>query len=483
MDLLTAGDYWLARWLFERALGAIFLIGFVAARNQFPALLGERGLTPAPQLLKRIAFRTHPSVFHAYYSDGALRAVAWTGIVLSAGALVGIPAAGPIWLHTAWWLAMWFLYLSIVNAGGQFYGFGWESIMLEAGFFAAFLGPDHVAPSIIPLIILRWLLFRVEFGAGLIKLRHDPCWRELTCLYYHYETQPLPNPLSTYFHRLPKRLHRASVLFSHVVQLGAPFALFLPQPFAAIGGGLIVVHQLVLIVSGNYAWLNWLTVVLAVPAFSDGALAGVVPVDPSTVMPRPIWNEIVLGMLALATLVLSVKPTQNLFSTTQRMNFSYNPLRLVNTYGAFGSVTRTRYEIVVEGTHDAEEWQAYEFKAKPGDPSRRPPQVAPYHYRIDWLMWFLPLRAVATQHGVRVPDYERWFIGLIKKLLEGDALTLRLLRTNPFPADPPQFVRARFYRYEFTTAGERKNTGAWWKRSLIGEYLPAVSWSGLEGRG
>ena len=132
------------------------------------------------------------------------------------------------------WLLLWVLYLSIVNVGQTFYAFGWESMLLEAGFFAAFMGPSGMEPSLVPVLALRWMLFRTELGAGLIKLRHDACWRQLTCLDYHYETQPLPNPLSAYFHRLPKAMHRFSVLFSHFVQLVVPFGLFAPQPVAAV---------------------------------------------------------------------------------------------------------------------------------------------------------------------------------------------------------------------------------------------------------
>src|SRR5207244_2357595 len=202
--------------------------------------------------------------FHWRYSDGLLRAVAWSGIALSALALAGATEAAPLPVSIAVWLVMWALYLSIVNVGQTFYSFGWESMLLEAGFFAAFLGPRHLAPPAIVILILRWMLFRVEFGAGLIKLRHDQCWRDLTCLFYHYETQPLPNPTSWYFHRLPKWLHRGSVLYSHFVQLLAPFGIFAPQPIASIAAALLISQQLLLIVSGNYAWLNWLTVVLGV---------------------------------------------------------------------------------------------------------------------------------------------------------------------------------------------------------------------------
>jgi hypothetical protein len=337
-------------------------------------------------------------------------------------------------------------------------------MLLEAGFFASFLGPTQVAPSPLPVIALRWMLFRTEFGAGLIKLRHDECWRDLTCLYYHYETQPLPNALSWYFHWLPKRVHRVGVLFSHFVQIVAPFGLFFPQPIAAAAAGLIVGHQLLLIVSGNYSWLNWLTVVLGITGFGDSMLRGLLPVEVPVTIARSTAHEVALFVLAAVTLALSVKPALNFLDKNQRMNFSYNPWHLVNAYGAFGSVTRERHEIVLEGAADEQgaEWKEYGFRAKPGDVARMPPQLAPYHLRLDWLMWFLPLG------GFRNP--QPWFIRLVEKLLAGDRQIAKLLRHDPFPGRPPRFIRALIYRYQYTDRRERAASGAWWKRERVGEY-------------
>jgi len=474
------GDVWLVRLLFQRTLAAIYLIAFIAVLRQFKPLLGERGLLPAPHFLERIRFRDAPSLFCWRYSDPLLLIVGWAGLALSASALLGLSEMGPMWLSMATWLVLWFLYLSIANIGQKFYGFGWESMLLEAGFFTAFMGPAHVRPSLIPILILRWMLFRTEFGAGLIKLRHDSCWRDLTCLYYHYETQPLPNPLSWYFHRLPKSLHRFSVLFSHFVQVIVPFGLFAPQPIAAIAGLLIIVHQLLLIVSGNYSWLNWLTLALGLLAFSDSTLTILVPVALPQTMPRPLWFEIVLYVLGGAAVLLSVKPAINLVSRNQLMNYSYNPLHLINAYGAFGSVTRVRYEIVIEGTgevvlNDATRWQEYEFKAKPGDPRRAPPQYAPYHLRLDWLMWFLPFAVGVSESGVYAHGYELWFMRFIRNLLENDSATLTLLRANPFSEGPPRYIRALFYQYRYTTWREKKETGAWWERRLVGTYMQPIS--------
>jgi hypothetical protein len=471
------GDIWLTRLLIQRGLGLIYFVAFLCALRQFRPLLGERGLLPVPAYLKRVSFAEAPSLFHLRYSDRLLSLVCWVGLGLSTLVVIGLADGGPLWLSLGVWLLLYLLYLSIVNVGQTFYGFGWESMLLEAGFFAAFLGPHGAEPSLIPLLALRWMLFRVELGAGLIKLRGDRCWRDLTCLYYHHETQPMPGPLSAYFHHLPKVVHRASVAFSHFVQLVVPFGLFAPQPVATVAGCLIIVHQLVLIVSGNYAWLNWLTVVLGLSAFSDSVLSALLPLAPPPLAPRPVAFEWLLYVLAVATLILSIKPTLNFFSERQAMNASYNPLHLVGSYGAFGSVTRERHEVVLEGTADAQlsertQWRAYELKAKPGDPRRRPGQWAPYHLRLDWLMWFLPLRTVVTRAGLLTRGQPLWFVRLVEKLLEADAETLALLRHNPFPNEPPSYVRASLYRYELRSSSERRRSGEHWKRHYLGELLP-----------
>ncbi|HEY6460213.1 MAG TPA: lipase maturation factor family protein [Polyangiaceae bacterium] len=469
------GDLWWVRLGLQRGLAAIYLVAFASTLAQCKALLGERGLLPLRDLVRATRFLETPSIFHLRSSDGFVRAVAACGVVLSLVALAGLSEAGPLWLSVLVWLTLWALYLSIVSVGQDFYAFGWESMLLEAGFFASFLGPSSMAVSVIPVLLLRWVLFRVELGAGLIKLRHDRCWRELTCLYFHYETQPLPNPLSWYFHHLPRWMHRASVLVSHVVQLAAPFGLLAPQPFASIAGGLLVFHQLWLIVSGNYSWLNWLTVVLGISALS-------IPAAPLVALhARPEGYDAGALVLLGVVVALSIRPALNLASKHQAMNRSYNVLHLVNAYGAFGTVTRKRFEVVLEGT-DAEDprsesarWREYPCRAKPGDVARTPPIVAPYHLRLDWLLWFLPFGAQAYGGRVVTLGYELWFLRLVERLLEADRPVLRLLRADPFEGRAPRFVRARYYRYEFTSWQERRTTKAWWRRTLLGDYLPPTS--------
>jgi hypothetical protein len=467
---LEAPDYWLARLVFQRALAAIYLIAFLVAARQFVPLLGERGLLPVTEFVRAVPFRSSPSLFHFRYSDGLFAAVAWGGVALAAVALLGLPDAWPIPLTMLLWAALWAAYLSIVNVGQTFYSFGWETLLLETGFLAIFLGPAWTAPPLTLIWLLRWLLFRVEFGAGMIKIRGDRCWRDLTCLYYHHETQPMPNPLSWYFHHLPKTLHRAEVLGNHFAQLVVPFFLFFPQPIATVAGLVILTTQSWLLLSGNFSWLNVLTMTLAIASLDDAALGRVLTLEPHWIA-TDSWHAWLVVGVTIVVLLLSYRPARNLLSRHQLMNTSFDPLHLVNTYGAFGSITKERYEIVVEGTEEAvltpsTTWREYEFKAKPGDVRRRPPQYAPYHLRLDWLMWFAAMSS---------PMYHPWFVPLVVTLLEADPPTLRLMRTDPFAGARPRFVRATLYLYRFTTPRERRESRAWWVRSRVDEYLQPVS--------
>ncbi|GAA4767724.1 lipase maturation factor family protein [Actinomycetospora chibensis] len=468
-DWLAAPDYATARWVVQHLVALVYVIAFTVALAQFRPLIGERGLTPIPRFLARTTFRRHPSLFHLRYSDTLFRVVAAVGLVLALAALAGATDVLPLGAGIALWAVLWVLYLSIVNVGQVWYGFGWESLLLEAGFLVTFLGRADVAPPAPILWLLVWLLFRVEFGAGLIKLRGDRCWRDLTCLDYHHETQPLPGPTSRFFHHLPRPLHRAEVLANHVTQLVVPFLLFLPQPVASIAALVVVVTQGWLVSSGNFAWLNLLTITLAFAAIDDARLGWLVSLpEPG---PLPTWFAVVVIAVTVLMLALSVWPVLNMASGRQLMNAGITPVHLGNSYGAFGSVTRKREEVVLEGTRDPSgddeaEWREYGFRAKPGDPYRRPPQLAPYHRRLDWLMWFAPL-APRMARG--------WLPTLLDRLLEADAPTLRLLRHDPFDGERPAWVRARLFRYRFTTRAERRETGAWWHRELLGDYLPARS--------
>ncbi len=460
--------YWYSRFIFERGLALIYLIAFIAVVNQFIPLLGEHGLLPVPRFVEAVPFRASPSLFYLRATDGAFRAAGWLGVLLSFVALTGVVQHRSALAAGILWGLLWILYLSFVNVGQTFYGFGWESLLLEVGFFTILAGAGTAAPPTILNWIYRWTLFRLMFGAGLIKIRGDSCWRDLTCLDYYFETQPIPNPLSWYFHWLPRPVLHGGVVFNHVVELIVPFGYFLPQPFAGIAGLITIAFQLTLIVSGNLSWLNWLTVVLALTTLDNRFLSWL-PVSIPAIEPMPAVQRLAVYGLGVLVAFLSIAPTVNMLSPNQVMNTSFNPLQIVNTYGAFGSITRERFEIAIEGTADesleAATWREYQFKGKPGDPSRRPRQIAPYHLRIDWLMWF------AAMGSAR--DYE-WFSPLILKLLHGDPATIGLLDGNPFPDRPPRWIRARMYKYTFTTAAERQQSGRWWNREIVGDYFPAV---------
>jgi hypothetical protein len=465
MEWFDASDYELARQVLQRGIAALFVIAFVSTAAQFPALLGEHGLLPTPRFLETGYARRQPTIFRWHYSDRMLRGVCVVGALAGASVVLGLPQRGPSWIPMLVFLVMWVLYLSIVNVGQTFYGFGWESLLLEAGFTVAFLGSSDAAPPITVLLLTRWLVFRLEFGAGLIKLRGDTAWRDLTALTYHHETQPMPNPLSRWAHLLPRWFHRFEVLGNHFAQLVVPFFLFAPQPVATVAAAIIIATQCWLVLTGNFAWLNVITIVLAFSAVGDPAWLDAAWLDPPYA-PTPIWWMVIVLAASALLLVLGWWPLRNLFSRHQLMNASFNRWHLVNAYGAFGSVTRRRYEIVIEGTMDPAggEWRAYEFRGKPGDPRRVPRQFAPYHLRLDWLMWFLALGSAD----------DRWFRALLVKLLEADRPTLRLLRTDPFDGERPAAIRARRYLYRFATRAQWRETGDWWVREEAGTLVPPV---------
>ncbi len=476
MDGGETTGFWLTRLLLQRGLAFIYLVAFLVAANQFRGLLGSHGLLPVPHFLERARFRDSPSLFFLHYSDGTAVALAWLGVALAAFALTGLSERFGTPVSMAVWGALWVLYLSFVNVGQVWYGFGWEMMLLESGFLAVFLGARDVAPPVVVIWMFRWELFRVMLGAGLIKLRGDPCWRELTCLRWHYETQPIPNPLSWYLAKLPMWVHEVGGGFTLFVELLVPFGYFAARrlaPVAWIAGALTVVFQGMLILSGNLSWLNWLTIVLAFACFDDRLLHHLLPVRAPPLAPPALPYQVALWALVAVVVFLSIRPTLNLFMSRQVMNASFEPLHLVNTYGAFGSVTRERDEIILEGTADsvptaASAWKPYAFKAKPGDPSRAPAVITPYHLRLDWLMWFAAMSS---------PAHHPWVLSLVGHLLEGDRAVIGLLAGDPFPDHPPRWIRARLYRYRFSTRAERRATGRWWERTLLGEYLPPLSLS------
>lgn len=478
-------SYWLTRFLILRLLGFVYFAAFVSLAVQVLPLLGSQGLTPAQDYLVHLTkqigspaegFLTLPSVFWFGISDAALVTLAWLGVALSLVVALG-------YANLPLMALLWALYSSFVNLGQEWYGYGWEFQLLETGFLALFLCPlldgrpfPKRPPPVLILWLYRWLAFRIMLGAGLIKLRGDACWRDLTCLDFHYETQPIPNPLSRWFHFHPWWMHRAGTAWNHVVELLVPWFAFGPRPARHVAGVLLVTFQLFLILSGNLSFLNYLTIIPMLACFDDSLLARVLPKALVARAQRAAENnpptpvqETFSVLYVLVVALLSIAPMLNLVSSKQVMNGSFDRLHLVNTYGAFGAVGRQRYEIIFEGTMDEHPselsvWRAYEFPFKPGDPTRTPGVIAPFQPRLDWAIWF------AAMAG---PEQYPWTLHFTWKLLHNDEGTLSLLANNPFPGDPPRAIRAQLYRYHFAQPGNA--AGRYWDRELMGTWLPPLT--------
>ena len=449
-------DYFVTRALLLRSLGVIYFVAFAILVQQGGPLLGSHGLLPLAAYLEEASRHFDgfasiwrlPTLFWLGSSDAVLEGAAWTGLMLSTLVVLGVanaPILGALWL----------LYLSFVQAGQIFYGYGWEMLLCEAGFLAMFLAPSlrpalfsaKDPPPLLLIVLFRCLTFRLMFGAGLIKMRGDPCWAELTCLDFHYETQPNPSPLSPFFHFAPRFTHTTGVVVNHVAELIAPFGVFGPRRVRLVAGSVIVGFLALLILSGNLSFLNWLSIVVAIACFDDRALARFTPANVLDELKRvrdgvlepSRARRITLVALGIVIFLLSLNPVVNLLSQRQRMTASFDPLGLV--------------------------WSEYEFPCKPGNVHRAPCLVTPYHYRLAWQLWFAALT-----------DFERepWIVHLAYKLLRGDRSIAPLVLHDPFPDRPPRYVRALLYRYRFAPLGER---GVYWHRELEGEYLKPL-WLG-----
>jgi hypothetical protein len=477
-------QYWLTRFVLLRLLGAVYPVAFLVAINQVLPLIGSRGLLPIDNYLQQVstalgskgaAFFRLPSLFWFWHSDFALVLVAWAGLILSLTVVSGYANALSLGV-------LWVLYLSLVHVGQDWYGYGWEIQLTETGFIAIFLCPlldprpfPRRPPPLLIIILFRWLIFRIMFGAGMIKYRGDAVWRNGTALYYYFETQPIPEPFSRWFHFLPRALLRLGVWFNWLAELLAPWFVFGPRWGRHIAGTIIILFQLVIILSGNLSFLNWLTIVPALACMDDSFWAKILPGILVRKAAKAAQEAEVSTPMQYTTLIvtcivgmLSFQPAFNLLSPKQIMNTSFDPLELVNTYGAFGSVGQERYNVVFEGTRDlnpdSADWKAYPYKGLPVAPDQPSHQIAPYQLRLDWQMWFA---AMSTA------DQYPWTYHLAWKLLHNDPGILGLFAGNPFPAKPPRYIRAVIYRYRF--ARPRHNGGPYWERERLGLWLPALS--------
>lgn len=416
--------------------------------------------------------------------DPWLDGIAWTGLSVACTILCMGAANVPLIL------TLWVCQRSLMAVGGAFYGFGWEPQLAELSFHTLFLVPlfslDPLPNFPIPPAVrwtLQWYLFRIMMGAGLIKLRSgDSKWKDLTAMNYFYETQPVPNPLTRYFHWMPPAWHQFEVLANHFVELIAPWLLivpFLPINWRRVGGLIQILFQAVLITSGNFSFLNWLTMVPAIVCLDDALVSRLFPVHMSFAAQAASWsnamsppsyirNAVSLSFLALIG-CLSVPVVNNLLSKSQIMNGSFDRLRLVNTYGAFGTVNIDRDEFIISAATTIEgPWKEYNFPAKPGNPRSIPKWISPYHHRLDWQMWI-----AAT---CRVLDRSPWMFRFLIRLLERDPGVLALMGDDPWAnaLDAPKYIRIDRYRYKFhkQNATAEDNPPLYWDRELIARVYP-----------
>lgn len=478
-------SHWLTRFVILRWLGGVYAVAFYCAARQIVPLIGSNGLTPLDLFLTRAGqtlgspyagFWQLPSLFWFLHSDAALQAWAWVGFGVSCLVVAGCANA----IIMAF---LWALYMSFVHLGQDWYGYGWEIQLLETGFLAIFLCPvfdwrpfPSSAPPKQVIWLFRWLIVRIMIGAGLIKLRGDPVWRDLTALYYHFETQPIPGPLSRFFTFLPHWMLKGGVVFNFVAELVAPLFAFYPAVARRIAGIVMIAFQFSLILSGNLSFLNWLTIVPALACFDDAFWGHVLAynlkiradIAAAEAKPNKFMGGVAWVVLAVVA-ALSIQPVVNMISPTQVMNTSFDSLDLVNTYGAFGSVGQERFNVVFEGTDAAipgpkSVWKEYPYVGLPVALNKRPPQIAPYQPRLDWQMWFASMSS---------PEEYPWTVHLVWKLLHNDPGALDLFAANPFPDKPPRYVRATLYHYWFAPPGNA--TGDWWRREKLNEWLPPLA--------
>ena len=453
-------------WLFLRMLAAIYLIAFASLAVQITGLIGAHGILPLGGYLAAVSkslgtrgYWSAPTIFWLAHDDWFLMAVCLAGEAMSVALLTGLLKAP--W-ERALLVCLYLLYLSLCTAGQDFLGFQWDSLLLETGFLAIFLGNSRLV-----ILLFRWLLFRLMFLSGAVKLTsHDPTWRDWTAVAFHYMTQPLPTPLAWYMYQLPLGLQRFSTATVLFIELAVPFLFFAPRLWRFWAAGVALFLQVLIFVTGNYTFFNLLTMSLCVFLFDDRALTRLrLPARSARTGKIAVWAG------AAIILVLSISELHQMFfeapfDSENALVRIAGPFQIVNTYGLFASMTTTRPEIIVQGSNDGDTWLDYEFRYKPGDLRQAPHWVQPHQPRLDWQMWFAALS-----------DYRGspWFTNFMVRLLQGSPDVLGLLQKNPFPNAPPKYVRAELFDYSFTDFKTRRGTGNWWARKPHGLYFPQIS--------
>jgi predicted DCC family thiol-disulfide oxidoreductase YuxK len=477
--------YFKSRRWFLRSLGCIYLIAFLSLWTQVDGLIGEHGISPVAKYLPAAHDQIGgsapfllPTLCWLNSSNAFLHFLCGAGAVISVLLIAGfLPVIALVLLFV--------LYLSLTIAGQTFLSFQWDILLLETGFLAIFfapvrwrLGAASDAPvSRIGQFLLKLLLFKLMLMSGVVKLTSgDNSWWNLTALDYHYETQPLPTIIGWWAHQSPEWFRKFSTFFVLFVESVTPFFIWAPRRLRHIACALLILLQILIALTGNYCFFNLLTIALCLLLLDDamvGSARGAVHGPRSTrALPERLFAFAAVAVLVVTLplngwLIFSAFKPEAAWPRPIAAVYSYvAPFRIVSGYGLFRVMTKSRPEIILEGSADGIDWLPYEFRWKPGDLNQPPHWAAPHQPRLDWQVWFAALGTYRQNP---------WFVGLTKQLLTNTPAVTHLLAHNPFPDKPPLFVRSTLYDYHFTTLVEHRLTGAWWKREERGEYLQALS--------
>jgi len=510
----------IARWLFLRALGVIYFSAFFSLLFQIRGLIGDNGILPATEYLEAVAhsygsarFWFAPSLFWYSTSNTWLMAVCWIGLLASVLLFFNLWPRGTL-------VACFLCFLSFVAVAGDFSGYQSDGMLLEAGFIAWFFAPAGFRPgwgkshppSRASLFLLQWEWFRIYFESGIVKLASgDPQWRNWTAMDEYYQNGPLPTWIGYYAQHLPHWFHASTVFITFAVELGIVWMMFLPRRWRLICFVIVTGLQAGIILTANYTFLNYLVLSLGILLVDDGYLVRVLPKRwradfeqtsivataeppqraeksaptlsiinddprPSVRSPLPLRRQhssafklaiasVILMWIFYSTIAQLIWILAPGFPLPRTPVAALDPFRIANRYGLFAVMTRGRYEIEFQGSNDGQNWTAYPFRYKPQDLSKAPGIYAPYQPRFDWNLWFASLGN--WRENSIVPSTE-------ERLLSGGHDVLQLFAGNPFPDAPPKMVRAVLWQYWFTTLAEKRRTGMWWRRELLGLYAPVL---------
>src|SRR5262245_57862399 len=471
------GALW-PRWIFLRCLGLIFFSAFYSLAFQIKGLIGPDGILPAGSYLKELT-RVLPGLARFHYAPtllwlgsgrAALMALVWGGLIASVLLVLNV------WPRVMNAVCL-VLFLSFISAAQDFSSYQSDGMLLEAAFLCLFFAPRGLRPGLradqppsrASLFLLRWEWFRMSFESGIVKLLSgEEQWRNLTAMDHYYENGPLPTWLGWHVQqRLSHGFHAGTALFTLIVELGLVWLAWLPRPFRLACFAIVTPLQIGIILTANYAFLNYLVLVLGFLLLDDGIFARLGFLIPqSEIRPVPRWrmaaSAAVLAWILYATAIPYFAAGARPLLAPARL---LAPFRIANQYGLFAVMTRARYEIELQGSRDGRTWTAYPFRYKPQDLREAPGIYAPYQPRFEWNLWFASLGSWSQNS---------WVLNVQVRLLEGSPDVLALFRRNPFAGKPPRLVRAVLWQYWFTDPATKRNTGAWWRREERGLYASTL---------